>query len=161
MTTQPAPGSPEWLCALAVARQHEVARHPSMLWEESDSRYAGGLRAAAERIDRAESELFTAQQTIMRVEAERGRLRGEATVSRSPDVEAAMTASRHQNKAYHGEHSFQFIGDLQILAQEVERLEAERDRLRGENALLTSEHDDYSPRVAELRRELAARKDAP
>jgi hypothetical protein len=57
-------------------------------------------------------------------------------MNRTPDVEAAITASRYQNKAFHGDYTFQFIGHLQILAQEVERLETERDRLAKENAAL-------------------------
>jgi hypothetical protein len=59
MTTQIQPGSPAWLTSLARDSFIE------------GSGLAAGLRAAAERIDRAEAELFTAQQTIIRLEQAR------------------------------------------------------------------------------------------
>jgi hypothetical protein len=85
MSTQLQPGSPEWLRREA----DELDRQLYVI-------HAAGLRAAAEQLEalaktatdavrlahvyresaeKAESELFTAQQTILRLEAERDRLR--------------------------------------------------------------------------------------
>jgi hypothetical protein len=79
MTTQPQPGSPEWL-----RRDAE--------WSESQGEHgttALGLRAAAERIDQLERDKAGALYLAEKAEAERDRLRSDlcATAARLGDAE--------------------------------------------------------------------------